>query len=141
MCTAHTTPQAGLHAVYVCTDPGITGEIVLANIPGINGSGGCPEEYRERSAIIHRPILLPLIVLWRITRSLADRMIVSLMIIRDSDEDLETPYNLSYNVGNGITIYWEDGNDSSTTTYVVERYVDGGERTKELEQWTQLYRY
>ena len=48
----------------------------------------------------------------------------------DSDEDLETPYNLSYNVGNGITLYWEDGNDSSTTTYVVERYVDGGERTK-----------
>lgn len=129
VCTTHTTPQAGLHAVYVCTDPRHNGEIVLANIPGINGSGGCPEEYREIRyySSAYTPSTYCALEDHQVTGGQDDSIVDD---NTDSDEDLETPYNLSYNVGNGITIYWEDGNDSSTTTYVVERYVDGGERTK-----------
>jgi penicillin-binding protein 1A len=58
----------------------------------------------------------------------------------DDDEDsnnssstLETPYDLAATVGsNGITLTWQDNNNSNTTSYVVERVRDGSIKTK---QW------
>ncbi len=47
ICEVHTTYQTGLQAVYVCTDPAHNGQLVLANVAGQGGEGGCPEEYVE----------------------------------------------------------------------------------------------
>lgn len=119
-----------MQSVYICTDPRHNGEIVLANIPGRNGSGGCPEEYREIRyySSSYMPTTYCSLEDHQVTGGQGDSIFDD--IFGGDDDELETPYNLSYTVGNGITISWEDGNSSSTTTYVVERYVDGGDRTK-----------
>lgn len=129
VCTTHTTPQSGLYSVYVCTDPRHNGEIVLANIPGVNSSGGCPEQYREIR--YYSPSYMPSTYC-----SLSDHQVNGTQDDsfgnggETSGGSLETPYGLGYTLSGGITLYWQDNNDSSTTTYVVERYVDGGSRTK-----------
>lgn len=44
----------------------------------------------------------------------------------------ETPYDISVSSGRGITVSWQDSNPGSTTVYVVERLVDGGDRIKKV---------
>ena len=44
----------------------------------------------------------------------------------------ETPYDVSISSGRGISISWQDSNPGSTTVYVVERLVDGGDRVKKV---------
>ena len=44
-CTQHTVPQGDLSSVYICTDPRHGAERVLANMPSLGTSGGCPQEF------------------------------------------------------------------------------------------------
>jgi hypothetical protein len=44
-CSLHTVPQGNLVSVYICTDPRHGAERVLANVPTLYESGGCPREF------------------------------------------------------------------------------------------------
>jgi len=145
-CSTHTTYQAGMQAVQICTDSRHGGEAMLANVAGTNGEGGCPA-----SSVATR-YYYPQFIPYRYC-GLEDHQVTRYGDLGrddkddkdDEDEDdrrgnshndgkqeekeeaktkLQTPSNVRTSVsGSSIVVSWSATNVSGTI-YVVER-VDG----------------
>ena len=118
-CELHASADSVVSA-YVCTDPRHNGEVVLC-------SSGCPTEYRQ---------------LRNFSKNSMPTTYCTLEDHQGSTDDDEgggngqpetpgTPYDIyGSNAGGAISVVWQDDNPSGTVAYVVERTVDGGNRTK-----------
>ena len=139
-CTVHSTYQAGMQAVQICTDPRHNGEAVLANVAGRGGEGGCPAE-----SVVTR-YYYPQFVPVRYC-DLEDHQVT-----RYGDQDngngngnnngdpggaqvaLETPYDVAAtSTGSSIQVTWQADNVAGTI-YVVERLAGDGTSARYLAE-------
>ncbi|MDO4733260.1 MAG: PBP1A family penicillin-binding protein [Bacillota bacterium] len=144
-CSTHTTYQAGMQAVQICTDPRHNGEAVLANVAGSNGEGGCP------SSSVATRYYYPQFTPYRYC-ALEDHQ-VSRYGNMDEEEDeddrddeeekkdshgnsseapvkLQTPSGLSVSARNGVIVVSWSATNVGGTIYVVERVDEAGNRER-----------
>ena len=135
-CTVHSTYQAGMQAVQICTDPRHNGETVLANVAGRGGEGGCPAEYVTTR--YYYPQFVPVRYC-----DLEDHQ-VTRYGDQDNDADngnnngnqvlLETPYDVAaVSTGSSIQVTWQADNVAGTV-YVVERLSGEGSSARYIAE-------